>query len=50
MANDQDYINAASAVAAGNATPAQVALNNKMAKQSRIGSTLVQQAQDARKK
>ena len=50
LATDQQYTAAAQAVAAGNATPAQVSLNNKMASQARFGNPLVQQAQDAQKK
>ena len=50
MADDAAYTAAAVAVAAGNATPAQAALNARMAKNARAGSPLAQQAQDATKK
>ncbi len=49
MAGKSEYTAAATAVAAGNATTAQAALNAKMAKQTRAGSPLAQQAQDAAK-
>lgn len=49
MASESEYTAAANAVRAGNASPAQLALNNKAASQSRFMNTLAQQAQDAQK-
>lgn len=49
LATDQQYRNAAAAVAAGTATSEQIRLNNKMAANVRAGSSLAQGAQDAQK-
>lgn len=47
MADNQDYINAAIAVAAGTATPNQVWLNSSMAKQAGPKGRNAQDAQKA---
>lgn len=49
MASDADYARAAQAVNSGTADKAQRDLNDKMARNARAGSTLAQNAQDAKK-